>query len=95
MQGHTQMLTGTGTMRIPALHSVRLGGEFPEALAALLAYARTAETAVVTVPNTVRIAPAVAKAAGLRATGSVFGAYICPNDSGPPPAVRATEFEIV
>lgn len=94
MLGWTQMLTTSGRSRIPALHYVRLRGDNPEALGALIAHAAAPEQQVVSVPNTVRISPTVAKAAGLRATGSVFGAYLCPNYCTVP-SVRATEFEIV
>lgn len=94
MLGLTEMSTQSGTCRVPALHYVRMSTEDPDALVALVGAANESAGTVVTVPNTVGIPPEVARAARLRATGAVFAAYLCPNNSSLPP-VRGTEFEIV
>lgn len=94
MRAYTPTVTATGSERIPALHYVRLAEQQPEALIALLGFAKDASHPVVTVPNAIGISPPVARAAGLRATGSVFAAYLTSDDGDVPP-LRGTEFEIV
>jgi hypothetical protein len=94
MLGHTRSLTATGVDRVPALHCVRLAEQRPEPLAAMLAFAKDAACPVVLVPNAVGIDPPVARAAGVRAAGAVFAAYICPLEQALPP-FRGTELEIV
>lgn len=94
MGATTNMRTATTCARVPALHYIRLKRQEPEPLIALFAAARDPESPVVTVPNTSTISPAVAKAARLRATGTVFSAFLCANDC-PVPNVSGTECEIV
>jgi hypothetical protein len=94
MQGYTPTVTATGNSQIPALHYVRLGEQRAEALMALLEFAKDASNPVVTVPNVAGISQNIARAAGLRATGSAFAAYLHPNDNNLPP-FRGTDFEIV
>ena len=94
MQGYTRTVTATGVDQIPALHYVRLAEQRPEGLTALLAFAKDPAHPVVMVPNAAAISPPVARAAGVRATGSAFAAYLCPLHHELPP-LRGTEFEIV
>ena len=89
----THMVTATGQSWTPALHYVRLNRQEPEPLAALVAAAADPAVPVVTVSNPTGVHPAVVKA-GLRATGTVFSAYICPNGCELPP-LTGTEFEVI
>ena len=65
-----------------------------DGLKALAGFAGGPEKSVVTVPNTVRIGPAMAKAAGLLPTRAAFTAYLFSGDENVP-VFRGTEFEIV
>lgn len=94
MGAATEMRTPAACMRVPALHYIRLKRQAPEPLVALFAAVRDPQSPVVTVPNTSTIAPAVAKAARLRATGAAFSAWVCTNNCTIPD-IRGTEWEIV
>ena len=94
MQGITSTVTATGVDRIPTLHYVRLAEQRPEALKALLAFVKSASHPIVLVPNVVGISQPVARAAGVRAAGSAFAAYLCPFGADLPP-LRGVELEIV
>jgi len=94
MQSWTQIVPSSGPGRVPALNYVRLKGDDPDALVALLALPRHEHSPVVTLPNTAGARHDVAKAAGLRATGSVFAAYVF-HIGGEFPTFRGTEFEII
>jgi hypothetical protein len=94
MQARTFTKTASGVDPIPALHYIRLAEPRADALGALVALAQDAEQPVVLVPNAITIPPQVARAAGVRATGTPFGAYLCPMGNELP-GIRGTEFEIV
>jgi hypothetical protein len=93
MAAKAHMVTMTKDAWIPALHYVRLNRQEPEPLAALVAAAADPAVPVVTVSNPTGVDPAVVKA-GLRASGTVFSAYICPNGCELPP-LTGTEFEVI
>lgn len=94
MQGVTATATATGVDRIPTLHYVRLAEQRPDALKALLGFAKGDAHPIVIVPNAAGISQPVARAAGVRAAGSAFAAYLCPFGAELPP-LRGAEFEIV
>jgi hypothetical protein len=94
MRAFTSSVTVTGVMQIPSLHYVRLADQRPDGLAALLAFAEHPASPVVTVPNMAGITSTVAKAVHLRATPSVFVAYLSYSTADAPP-FRGTDFEIV
>jgi hypothetical protein len=94
MRAMTEMRTAVGSSQVPALHYIRLRDQQPEPLIALFAAARDPQSPVVTVPNTSTISTAVAKAARLRATGTAFSAFLCPNGCALP-EITGTECEIV
>lgn len=94
MGATTDVRTPAACMRVPTLHYIRLKRQAPEPLIALFSAVRDPRSPVINVPNTSRIAPAVAKAAGLRATGAAFSAWVCANNC-PIPDIRGTEWEIV
>ncbi len=85
----TEMIQQDGRLqRFSNLSHVRVRGESTDALSALIA---AVGTPVVTLPNVSALAPAMLKAARVRATPSCFTAYL----AGGPPDIRATEFEVV
>jgi hypothetical protein len=92
MLSETRSLTPTGKQSTPTLHYVRLRDDDPDLLIALLDYAR-GRGPVVNVPNVTRIPVATRKAAGLRATPSIFTGHVSTALS--PLEFAATEFEIV
>jgi hypothetical protein len=90
----TPTLTANGVENFPVLHYIRLLDGHADALKALLWHAKDPAIPLVTVTNMIRVPPATAKAAGLRATASAFAAYLLSADDRTP-SFRGTEFEIV
>ncbi len=92
MLSKTRSISATGIRTVPTLHCIRLRNGDPDALSALLYYARS-QGQFVNVPNVSHIPVETRKAAGLRATPSDFVAYIL--TAGAKPAFWGTDFEIV
>ncbi len=92
MLSETRSITPTGKQSTPTLHYVRVRGEDPDPLSALLFYAR-GRGAVVNVPNVTRISGDLRKAVGLRATPSVFTGHVV--TASAPLRLKGSELEIV
>jgi hypothetical protein len=92
MLSETRSVSGSGIQVIPTLHCIRLRNGDPEALSALLFYARK-RGPVINVPNASSIPDQTRKAAGLRANPAAFVG--CISTSGEPQMFRGTDLEIV
>ncbi|MCC6551612.1 MAG: GNAT family N-acetyltransferase [Polyangiaceae bacterium] len=94
-----EIKTAQGIDHVPTLEALYLPEPTAERLSALLraasaAFAGQATSPAVSVPSVAALDPALLRAAGLRATGAVYDAFVCHLEGHPFAAAEATTLEV-